>query len=85
MPLNATVEMGGVNQVTHRVQSLVCRDVTLFFLLSFLVETAAKLRPSLALKVSQRWLKVFKKEKLGHELNCKFEMHSTAQQTISKS
>ena len=30
LPLNATVEMGGVNQVTHRVQSLVCRDVTLF-------------------------------------------------------
>ena len=33
LPLNATVEMGGVNQVTHRVQSLVCRDVTLFFFL----------------------------------------------------
>ena len=51
LPLNATVEMGGVNQVTHRVQSLVCRDVTLFFFLfCLLVETAAKLRPSLALK-----------------------------------
>ena len=35
LPLNATVEMGGVNQVTHRVQSLVCRDVTLF---SFLLK-----------------------------------------------
>ena len=27
LPLNATVEMGGVNQVTHHVQSLVCCDL----------------------------------------------------------
>ena len=38
LPLNATVEMGGVNQVTHPVQSLVCWDITLFFFFPFFQE-----------------------------------------------